>query len=104
MSSCEAMLVSDRYPMNKDNTEYKLSSLAIILGKPGDFQIRELENVSIHSKAFFFFFEKLSAISFEVRRPYPTYRDSIVFASKMVSQLSVTTSFRAVISNPRTWV
>ena len=66
MSSCEAMLVSDRYPMNKDNAEYKLSSLAIILGKPGDFQIREPENVSIHSKAYFFFFEKLSAISLEV--------------------------------------
>ena len=59
------MLVSDRYPMNKDDAEYKLSSLAIILGKPGDFQIREPENVSIHSKAYFFF-EKLSAISLEV--------------------------------------
>ena len=61
------MLVSDRYPMNKDDAKYKLSSLAIILGKPGDFQIREPENVSIHSKAYFFvLFEKLSAISFEV--------------------------------------
>ena len=61
------MLVSDHYHMNENDAEYKLSSLAIILGMPGDFQIREPENVSIHSKAyFFFFFEKLSAISFEV--------------------------------------
>ena len=50
------MLVSDHYHMNENDAEYKLSSLAIILGMPGDFQIREPENVSIHSKAYFFFF------------------------------------------------
>ena len=48
------MLVSDRYPMNEDDVEYKLFSQATILGKPRDFQIREPGNVSIHSKAYFF--------------------------------------------------